>query len=312
MENKQDFEERIRKELKLKGNELCPSDELYSRIINDVINNDKGRFIMFKNRILNIGSKKLATAILCALIILSTISFSTSNNLKAFATETINRIKTIFVLDTTNTDYKLVEKPAGTTFISSSTSKGTILSDNELSKKVGFQVFFPKVLCNDMKLTDKSEVISINKITYEDSQKVQPNMLKAIDDETVFNTLAAYEPTRGVGAQYINDKSQLFISNKPTSVEINKLLLSSPSTKVDLNGTVGYWFEVPSPSYPLIKQNDITQNDMTKQPKDIKTAHALFWSSNGICYSITFLSDKELPMDETVAIAKSFIDQSIK
>jgi hypothetical protein len=312
MKNKQDFEERIRTELKLKGNELSPSDELYSRIINGVINDKKGSFKLLKSRILNIGSKRLATAILCALIILSIVSFSTSNNLKAFATETINRIKTIFVLDATNTDYKLVEKPADTTFISSSASKDTLLSDHELSKKVGFQVFFPKVLCNDMKLTDKFEVISINKITYEDSQKVKPNMLKAIDDDTMFNTLTAYKPTRGVGAQYINDKSQLSISNTPISVEINNELLSSPSTKVDLNGTLGYWFEVPIPSYPLVKQNDITQNDMTKQPKDIKTAHALFWSSNGICYSITFLSDKELPMDETVAIAKSFIDQSIK
>jgi hypothetical protein len=310
MENKQDFEDRIRKELKLKVNELCPSDELYSRIINDVINNDKGSFIMFKNRILNIGSKKLATAILCALIILTTISFSTSNNLKAFATEAINHIKTIFVLDETN---KVVEIPADDpTFIWTSISKGTLLSDKELTKKVGFQVFFPKDLCSGMKLTDKSESVHLNKITYEDSQKMQPNIFKAIDDEAIFNSLSTYAPTRGVGAQYVNDKNQLFISIGPISAEIKNAISSSTSTKVDLNGTLGYWHEVPLASYPFIEQNDITQQDMTKQPKDIKTAHTLFWSSNEVYYSIVFLTDKELPMDETVAIAKSFIDQSIK
>ena len=310
MENNQGFEERIRMELKLKGNELYPSDELYSRIINDVINNKKGSFTMFKNRISNIGSKRLAIAILCALIVLGTISFSTSNNLRAFATETINNIKTIFVLDETN---KVVEIPADDpTFIWTSMSKGTLLSDKELTKKVGFQVFFPEVLCNDLKLTDKSESVHLNKITYEDSQRVQPNIFKAIDDEAIFNSLSTYAPSRGVGAQYVNDKTQLFISIAPISAEIKNFFSSSPSTNVDLNGTLGYWYEVTLPSYPLIKQNDVTQNDMTKRPKDIKTAHTLFWSSNEVYYSVGFLQDKELSMDETVVIAKSFIDQSAK
>lgn len=308
MENKQDFEERIRMELKLKGNKIYPSEELYSRIVNDVIN-EKGSFTMFKYRILNIGSKRLVTAILCTLIILTTISFSTSNNLKAFATEAINHIKTIFVLDETN---KVVEKDANTTFIYPSVGKDTILSDNDLTKKVGFKVFFPKTLCSDLELTSKSESIQLNKMTYEDNQKLQPNIFKAIDDEAIFNSLSTYAPKRGVGAEYVNDKTQLFISIAPITVEIKNELLSSTSTKVDLNGTLGYWFEVPSPTYSFIEKNDITQADMTKQPTDIKTAHTLFWSSNGIFYSLGFLTDNELSMDETVAIAKSFIDQSTK
>lgn len=308
MENKQDFEERIRKNLKLIGNELCPSDELYSKIMNDVVNNKKRNFTMFKNRISNIGVKRLSIAILCAFMILSIVSFSTSNNLKAFATETINHIKTIFVLDETN---KVVEKAADTTFIGVTTGKVTLLSDNELTKKVGFQVFFPKNLCSGMKLTDKIELINLNKITFEDSQRAQPNMLKAIDDEAVFNSLTIYEPTRGVAAEYVNDKTQLFISIGPISSEIKNLLSSYKSVKVDLNGTLGYWCEVPMPSYPLI-QNESMQQDMTKKPNTIKTSHPLIWCSNGVSYLITFLPDKEISMDETVAIAKSFIDQSTK
>ncbi|MBU3191513.1 hypothetical protein K9O30_19625 [Clostridium bowmanii] len=218
-------------------------------------------------------------------------------------------IKTIFVLDETN---KVVEKAAETTFISTTTGKGTLLSDNELTKKVVFQVFFPKNLYGDMKLTNKNELIQLNKITYEDSQRVQPNILKAIDDEALFNSLTTYEPTRGVGAEYVNDKTQLFISIGPDSYEMKNLLSSYKSTKVDLYGILGYWCEVPMPSYASIRQNDLTQNDMTKQPKDIKTSHPLIWCSNGVYYLITFLPDKELSMDETVAIAKSFIDQSSK
>ncbi|MGH4119511.1 hypothetical protein [Clostridium sp.] len=309
MKNEQDFEERIRIDLKLKGNELSPSDELYSKIINDVTNTKKGNFNMFKNKILNIGGKRLTTGILCAFMIISIVSFSTSNNLKAFATEAINHIKTIFVLDETN---KVVEKDADTTFIYPSTSKDTILSDNQLTKKNGFKVFFPKSLCSDMNLTDKFESIHLNKMTYEDGQKLQPDILKAIDDEDVFNSLTSYEPTRGVGAQYINDKNQLFISIAPVSAEIKNLLSSSTSKKVDLNGTLGYWHEVQFPSYPLIEKNDLTQQDMSKKPTDIKTAHMFYWCSNGVFYSITFLSDNELSMNETAAIAKSFIDQSTK
>ena len=63
-----------------------------------------------------------------------------------------------------------------------------------------------------MKLTDKSESIRLNKMPYTDGQNLQPKMLKAIDDETVFKSLTAYEPTRGVNAEYINDKTQLYIS----------------------------------------------------------------------------------------------------
>lgn len=304
MENKQDFEEKIKSELKLKCNELEPSDELYSRIMTDIIYKKKGSFTIVKNKILNMGNKKLVAILIFSILVISSICFGTSSNLRAFAAETINHIKTIFVLEGTNKDYKVVEKSADKALFSIGDSKTTNLSDDELSKKIGIRVSFPKVLCNDLNLLNKSENITLKKISYENAQGIEKNLIKAIDDEAAFKSLRKYEPSRGVEALYFNGKKKVLICITPYNVDEKDSITIPKSMKVDLNGMVGFWREFPYPIYP--------SSDMTKEPKEVITAHMLFWRSNEAEYSICSDQDKDLSRNEAVNIAKSFIAQSIK
>lgn len=309
MENKQDFEERIRSDLKIKGNEISPSDELYSKIIDDFLYNKGGKFKMFKNKFIYINKKRLLVATLCIAI---AISFETSSNLRAFATETVNKIKTIFIVEGTDKNYKVSEQPADKPIFSTGHSKITNLNDDELSKKVGFKISFPKFLCNGFNLISKYEFVMLNKLSYENIPKVRNNISKAIDDVEVFKSLAEYNPSRAVSADYIKDDVDISIFATPNINEFKSQISSAKYTKVNLNGLEGYWLGLPVPTYPTIKQGEQFENDMSQNPNEIKIAHTLLWLSNGVCYQMVFSPDKELSMDQTVAIAKSFISQTSK
>jgi hypothetical protein len=309
MENNQDFEERIRSDLKTKGNEISPSDESYSKIIDDFLYIKGSKFRMFKNRFLYINKKRLLVATLCIAI---AISFGTSSNLRAFATETVNKIKTIFIVEGTDENYKVSEQPADKPIFSTGNSKITNLNDDELSKKVGFKISFPKLLCNDFNLISKSEMIVLNKLSYENIPKVRNNIFKAIDDVEAFKNLAEYNPSRAVCAEYIKDDVNISIFATPNINEFKSQISSAKYTKVDINGLEGYWLGLPLATYPSTKLGEPLQNDMSQKPTEIKTAHTLFWFSNGVCYQMVFSPDKELSMDQTIAIAKSFIAQSSK
>ena len=309
MENNQDFEERIRSDLKTKGNEISPSDELYSKIIDDFLYIKGGKFRMLKNRLLYINKRKLIVATLCIAI---AISFGTSSNLRAVATETVNKIKTIFIVEGTDESYKVSEVPADTALFSTSHTKTTNLNDDELSKKVGFNVSFPKLLCNDFNLNSKYELVMLNKISYENMPKVQNTILRAIDDVEVFKSLAEYNPYRSVYAEYIKDDVNISIFASPNANDFKSQIISLKYTKVDLNGLEGYWLGLPVATYPTARLGEQFQNDMSQKPTEIKTVHGLFWLSNEAYYSMVFTPDKALSVDQAVAIAKSFIAQSSK
>lgn len=312
MENKQDFEEILLNDLKIKGNEISPSDELYSKIMDDYMYIKGGKFKMFKNRFIYMNKKRLLVATLCIAIV---ISFGTSSNLRAFATETIDKIKTIFIVEGTNENYKVSEQPTDKPIFSTLESKITNLNDNDLSKKVGFNVSIPKLLCNNFKLISKYEFVKLNKISYEDfpkAQTIQNDILNAIDDVEVFKSLAEYTPSRGVYAQYIKDDVDINIFASPNVNDFKSQISSAKYTKVDLNGLEGYWIGTPIPIYPSTKQGEQFQPDMSQKPIEIKTAHEFSWLSSGVYYSMGFSENKELSMQQAIDVAKSFMSQTRK
>lgn len=314
MDNNHDFEEKIRVELKKIGKGIEPSCDLFSGIMTELSNNKKGRLIMLKDKLVNMGTKKVAAAILCFTIAIGVISFSTSGNLRAFAAETLDKIKTIFVLDSSS---KVVERDATKYPFPFITSKGTELSDAELSKKVGFKVAIPDNLGDNYKLLGKSESIQINNIDYIEAQRIQKDACDAIDNIDKFHSLEKYNPARGVNAMYkkADDMSIFVLIDANTAsgdFEKQAAYWNAKIKIVDIKGIKAYWLDVPFPVYPIVTKDGVTQSDMTQKPTSIETSHQLDWFSNNLHFSIGILPNQDYSMQEIENCAKVIIDAYAK
>jgi len=310
MSNNQDFEDMIRAELKQIGNSINPSQELYLGIIGSLSKKKRANKIAFKNKFINMGTKRAIAAMLCFFIALAGISFSTSGDFRAFAAETFDKIKTIFILDGAN---QVVEKEINKVPLNTSIDRTTELSDSELSKKVGYKVFFPDALGKNLTLRVKAESIHFSNIHYDTARELQKDMLEAIDNEDMFRSFKKYNPKRGISAAYsIYTGGYITINITPDTEDLEKGMGLSGARKIDMKGMKGYWIETSRPVYPTIGMNGFIQGDMTKKPTKIETSYQLAWFSNGLYFTLNIYPDQDFSMEEAVSTAEEFMSQYLK
>lgn len=312
MENNQDFEERIRLELKQVGNSLKPSNELYSDIMADMKDKKRGSIGMLRNKFAYMGAKRFATALICLVLALGGISYSLSGEFRAFAAETVDKIKTIFILDTS---HNVVEKDMKQVPIQTIVSKQTTISDAELSNKVGFKVVFPDTLHSAFRMIAKSETLCLNKIDYDIAQGIQNDALEAIDNMDKFKSLEKYDPVRGVSALYVNAAGGGIVVNiVPDTIGYEKRVTASDSnTKIqDISGTKVYWQDLPVPVYPTVEKDGQKQADWTQKPIKIETAHQLVWFSDDLFFSIIIGVNQDYSAQEMESAAGALIEAYTK
>lgn len=312
MENNNNFEDRIKAQLKNKAEEVAPSHELYSRIMTDIMKKKRGNFILFRDKISNMSKKSIAAAVLCITLLSAGITYSSSSSVRAFAAETASKIKTIFVVDGSSKEYKVLEEPAQKPILAMSYGETTNLSDAELSKKIGFQVSFPKELPHEFSLKGKSEFVALGKIDYETGQKLENQIKMAINDEVIFNSLSAYRPYRGAYAFYISNKREVSIFVSPIQKEVESQLNSGKYSVLDINGAKGYWVDIPVPNYPIVSKDGTSYTDMTQKPTEINLTHSLIWLSDGTFHQFVFQKDNELSQNEAIELAKTLISSNKK
>jgi hypothetical protein len=306
-----DFEERIRTDIKTLGSSVKPSSKLHSDIMLQISNSERGSRQKLRDRLLDVGTKKLIAALLCFTVVLGGSSLFASSNVRALAAETLQKIKTIFILDSNN---KIVEKDVKQVPLTSTIGKSTELSDEELSKKVGYKVVFPGTI-GGYKLMDKSENITINNIDYEEGQNIETDVHEAIDNKDKFLSLRKYNPIRSVSSIYEKtDGIRISININPATIAENleKMIDSMNSKIVEINGVKTYWFDIPLPNYPMINKNGITGADMTQKPTKVETAHQLAWISNGLYFSICIEANQNCSIEEAENIAKAFMGKYTK
>lgn len=293
MEKIREIDNSIKQALLFKANAIELSAETFPKILAGIKKSQtQGR--------LQLGFKNYIAVVACLVIIIFGGSLALSVNARASAMEIIETIKTVFILDKNN---NIVEKPTDYAFLQPAYSNTSLLSDSDISKKMGMQVFFPKTIAPDFNLTFKGEAVGFRKIlNYETYRSLESDTIRAIDDEQVFKSLAKYQPYRSVGASYKNSKGDLVyvaIYNKKISIpRENFNIKETIQTKVGT--TNAEWFHLSYPDYP----ND----DLTQKPVGEASVHLLLWSTNNTTYEILLKSDNTFSMEKVVKIAETFMN----
>ena len=308
MSNNFNLEDKIKKELIQKADEIKLSDKMFSRIV-DQIERDKGESRrILKDRISNTVMKRWIAISLCGILAFGGMMFTFSSTVRAAVLEAVNNISTIFVVEKIKGKYKIVEKSTIDPVLKPAVVRTSELSAHAITLKVGFDVSYPETLYGGFVYTYKVEGINIQrKVSEETREQVTEDMMKAIDNNNVaaFNRLSQYEPYRSVSVTYTNKKKKN-INITMRSVDIPmKLEEASAVTKTKVGNKEAFWFEGVIPVY--VKTENGLPDFHTKPKRTIKM-YGLAWESEGVGYILVPERGFKISKKEAVKIAESFMD----
>ena len=246
--------------------------------------------------------KKTVVISMCCLMCLTTILFSSSSTVRAAAMSAIDGIKSIFVVEYSGDDLKIVKKPANMVKVGSSICTTTYKSDAELEELLGYKVIHPQVLNKNYILKYRAVSVGIREeIPYDLGINIQQQMLLAIDNQEEFEKLSEYSPYRSTTSIYDKNDVCIYISTSPFST----FAISPKKEEIKIGNVIGYWCNIEYPEYPLIRINDIGQSDLSSKPT-IKEKYILEWKSDDIFYSLSTLEDSVISKDEAIKLAEEF------
>lgn len=292
MENNHEYDFIIKSELSYVANGVKNSEDSLKDIF---IETDRRR--LEKGKLHVRFSKYIAVACI-ACVVLAT-PFIVSANVRAMAIDVINSVKMVFVMDNNN---EIVERPANEVKIMPAVNKVTLLSDKELSKKIGIEVCIPNTLNGDYNLDRKLELVAFNKkLSYDTFDEILYTANEAINSEEAFQSLKEYAPYRSVGCIYKDNKEKpiaitVFPPNWHMSIEYMDI---TENLQTKVGKADAQWIGI---SYP-----DYDGGDMTQKPIGKKSCHILLWSTKDASYLINTMGNQPLSMDECVKIAEAFM-----
>lgn len=250
---------------------------------------------------INWGFKQYATALIFALFLTGSSSIAFSPGARVFANDVMQSIKTVFMLDDSG---KVVEKPASEMFRQPGLSIRSQLNDSEMSKKLGVNVCFPQTLAGGFVLQGRGEGIGLDQtLDYATYESLKSDLVQAINDEDVFNSLQKYQPFRNVDCDYKNSKGvavEIIIHNRIVPDWIPEDVKVIADVPVKIAGLEGKWLGFSGADYP--------DNDVHQKPTGKFSGYCLLWYKDGFTYEITALKDSTISRADAVNLAESFMN----
>ncbi len=261
-----------------------------------ILNSKKKRAYMSALGYANLGRAAIGV---CSIICAITILISSSSTVRASALNALNSIKTIFVVEGTGNDIKVVEKSSNENYFRISEGYNTSKSDAELGKIIGYEVQYPKTLAG-FDLECRALHASLwKKLAYDSIPGIRQQLNKAINNQEAFSKLDGYSPFRFVSGSYKKGDKSIYIYAFPEQ-------FSTPpdckkTEEINIGDVKGFWCETIYADYP---QKGGEEN-MSVKP-DIEDTFLLYWVNNNIYYTLSSLVGDDLSKEDAVSLASKF------
>lgn len=210
-------------------------------------------------------------------------------------------------LDAFHELYRIYYKKAfGTAYLicsDRSLSEDTTLSDEEISKRIGFNISFPQNIVDDVTLKSKYNGVLLNsEVPYLKQYDLMPTMQRAVYDDDAMNSLSEYSPVRYIAALYnYQDHGVIITANK----SIEDIDTSIYTEKI--GDMPAMWENNKYPIYPRLEDNGVIKGDMTQKPT-LEDYVCLSWVHNSVSYKLQ-QNGTSLTKEKALEIANAFMKQ---
>lgn len=249
--------------------------------------------------------KKTATVSICSLLCATAILIGSSSTVRAATLSALDSIKSIFVVEGTGKDAKIVQKSTSEDLFITSNGQNTLKSDAELGKILGYKIKYPNKLAGGFELQCRAlHVVLGKKLSYDSIPQIMPPFGKAVENQEEFSKLADYLPFRTVSGSYKKGDTNIIIFAEPER-QINAAYDSpekeEEKEEIEIGDIKGFWCEFKYPEYPY-KDG---KSDMSVKPV-LKDTSSLYWINNGIRYSLSTLIGDDFTKEEAIRLATEF------
>lgn len=301
----------IEDSIAVKQNSFEPGDEVLIKIKDNIKSRGKrSNYNIIKIHYRCANSLKAAAGFMCILVIFCSISLLVSPDARAFAS---NVIKTIFTIDENG---RVIERGQDEPILNDGFGMETNLSDIDIQKKVGFKVVIPDSLSDGFKLSSKMIALFLGEdISYETSGIIRSTCMKAIFDDTAFESLLQYKPSRSAGGHYKNAEGEItLLASKEVDryyKAIEVLKKSKANYKeIKVSNVKGIWVEEKRAVYPADSKGSA---DYTQKPIRLVNTYDVIWAANALIYFMSTSDNIEvnggykLSPESAARIAESFM-----
>lgn len=245
-------------------------------------------------------------AAMISICCITLITFILSSNVRTFAKETYNSIKTIFILEKSGSDYKVVEKSGDTALEYENIGGITVNEQNrkQMENRIGFSLCFPEKIGEEFRLSHLPTIgATVYQINIKEIKALEDKFMKTKGDDEVFKELNNYKNNIFIISDYsdLNGNTYLVYMSKNTdslkATVIKEAYIENMKCKI---------VEINHPVYPLKKDGRWTTDDITQKPTSIVKRKYIIWNYNGITYSITTPSG-DLDLDASTKFIQGYI-----
>lgn len=240
---------------------------------------------------------------ICIMMFGSSILLLLSPNCRTFA---MNSIKSIFIVEKINNDYKVVEKPENKPL--EYENIGGIYVDesnrNLIEKRLGFSFYIPEKIGQNITRSTMSQIgMTAYKIKVEDIPVLSNKLIKSIEDDSAFKELTNNDIKlyiTGIYSDSMNNTYYLHISKDRNDLS-KTVILEETIENIKCNV-----LEAKVGLYPEIRGENSISDDYSKKPVGIKKFMYVAWNYNGINYKVTS-PDETLKLDNLNNFVREYI-----
>lgn len=256
--------------------------------------------------------KLSVTLILCMAVIISAISLSDSA--KALAKEAYNGIRSIFSLEKSGDQYKVIEFKETEKTIDIKTKIVEVDKSNEskIQELLGFKYYLPESLGNEFIRERINFGATLNNLTLKDVDRLSEITLDNPDMDTLYKHFSKFDKTDRITGIYKDNKNiSILLSVSAKAPEY----LAKSEEVVNIEGIMCKYIKYERALYPMkeVKQQQhngvyitVGGEDVTKEPTSIVTAGVMQWEYDGKYYNLSSIGGID------IELAKKFAREYLK
>lgn len=309
MDKRDPFDDNLKSVVNIKNYNIEPSKNIFEEAWckKDIYTVDN-KFSIIK------PVRKIAIATVFSFILLFSSILVISPKARTFALETYNNIRTIFVMETSGDESKIVEKSEDVPIKCENIGSRPVTEANKvkLEEKLGFSFFFPKTLEKNFKLeSEPFAMVTVYDIKLADLEELRGEFLKLIDGTSTSKKINNYKTSFSVGATYSDGKDNkynIYSSKSQNDSIYDDTTKVTVINEIDIENIQCKLVEILRPLYPTEVNGTWFYEDVTQKPRDVIKTNYITWQYNDISYSVTNSNpNKVLDIDNATSFLKDYI-----
>lgn len=241
----------------------------------------------------------------CSLIIILAALISISPEVRSFASNAYEDLRTIFIIKKYGNEY-VVEKELENQHKINVNYGG--IRVNEANKdyfkyRLGFSYYYPETISKEFQRKDAPLVgVTVRDLTLRESEIIQAKVIKSLEDESYLQDLKNYAMEMFITTSYSNSKRDIFYLYSSKYEPKHKSNDSEVIKTFSVDNVECKVIEAPNARY-----SDIRLANLTEKPEKIVKVKYFQWEYNSVKYQLLSHYD-----DYDINDAISFIEAYIK